>query len=310
MEESSWYHAAPLLNLVEMLAGDFPGVRFSFFSTPRTNKCLFKPDAGGELNIKAYDVWGKAAKGAALLPGREAAMRFVEAMPANYERAVEEAMVAAAWRRKKGDRRIAIAARNKMEIKELVCSHCGKTGHEIEACYKLIGYPEGETLEDDGSSSPAPADHYDDDDNEVMAEEQLDRPQRNGQPEEGGKAVELPAVDPTDRSHVHGRPSSRQKGGTLGDQPTVDSVDRLERHGGPFEGQRDRLQGDEETVDRDDNNGRPSPRQKGGSEEPSQTVDPVDRSTDGGRPSSSRQPTETLGRGQRERRPNDSTLYM
>ncbi|VFQ99596.1 unnamed protein product [Cuscuta campestris] len=69
-------------------------------------------------------------------------------------------------------------------------------------------------------------------------------------------------------------------------------------------GQRDRLQGDEETVDRDDNNGRPSPRQKGGSEEPSQTVDPVDRSTDGGRPSSSQQPTETLGRGQRERRPN------
>ncbi|VFQ60652.1 unnamed protein product [Cuscuta campestris] len=277
-----------------------------------------------------------------------------------------------------------------MEIKELVCSHCGKTGHEVEACYKLIGYPEGwvfrdqagrgrgngrgrgrgtargggrstvtggrgeahavqgeekgpsplpnfedltpeqwndvrhalslsptdnspklsgETLEDDGSSSPAPADHYDDDD-EVMAEEQLDRPQRNGQPEEGGKAAELPAVDPMDCSDVHGRPSSRQKGGTLGDQPTVDSVDRSERHSGPFEGQRDRLQGDAETVDRDDNNGRPSPRQKGGSEEPSKTVDPVDRSTDGDRPSSSQQTTETLGRGQRERRPNDSTLYM
>ncbi|VFQ67793.1 unnamed protein product [Cuscuta campestris] len=176
-----------------------------------------------------------------------------------------------------------------MEIKELVCSHCGKTGHEVEACYKLIGYPKVgysairpekeeltrdmncETLDEDGSSSSTPVDHYND---EVPAEEQLDRPQRNGQPEEGNKAAELQAVDLVDRSDVHGRPSSRQKDGTLGDQPTVDSVDRSERHGGPFEGQRDRLQGDEETVDRDENNGRPSPRQKGSSEEPSQTVDP------------------------------------
>ncbi|VFQ90041.1 unnamed protein product [Cuscuta campestris] len=191
-----------------------------------------------------------------------------------------------------------------MEIKELVCSHCGKTGHEVEACYKLIGYPEGETLDDDGSSSPTPADHYDDDDDEVLAEEQQDRPRRNGQPEEGEKAAELPAVDLVDRSDVHGRLSSRQKNGILGDQPTVDSVDRSERHGGPFVGQKVRLQGDEETVDRDESNGRSSPRQKGGNEEPSQTVDPVDRSTDGGRPSSSQQETETLGRGQRERRPN------
>ncbi|RAL40058.1 hypothetical protein DM860_008198 [Cuscuta australis] len=98
MEKSSWYHAAPLLNLVEMLAGDFPGVRFSFFSTPQSNTCLFKPDADGELNIKAYDMWDEAVKGVALLPGREAAMTFVAAMPANYKRAVEEVMVAVAWR--------------------------------------------------------------------------------------------------------------------------------------------------------------------------------------------------------------------
>ncbi|VFQ99117.1 unnamed protein product [Cuscuta campestris] len=54
MEKSSWYHAIrPLLNLVEMLAGDFPGIGFSFFSTPPSNTSLFKPDAGGERNIKA-----------------------------------------------------------------------------------------------------------------------------------------------------------------------------------------------------------------------------------------------------------------
>ncbi|RAL51751.1 hypothetical protein DM860_010469 [Cuscuta australis] len=84
-------HAAPLLNLVEMIAGDFPGVRFSFFSTPRSNASLFKPSAAGRRNIKAYDVWDGAAEGAALLQERDAAMRFVAVMPGNYERAVEEA---------------------------------------------------------------------------------------------------------------------------------------------------------------------------------------------------------------------------
>ncbi|RAL37350.1 hypothetical protein DM860_000044 [Cuscuta australis] len=87
----------PLLILVKMLAGGFPEIRFSFFSTLRSNTSLFKPDAGGEHNIKAYDVWD----GAALLPGRETSMRCVAVMPANYERAVEEAMVAAARRGKK-----------------------------------------------------------------------------------------------------------------------------------------------------------------------------------------------------------------
>ncbi|VFQ68781.1 unnamed protein product [Cuscuta campestris] len=35
------------------------------------------------------------------------------------------------------------AVKNKMEAKELVCCHCGKGGHDVEGCYKLIGYPEG-----------------------------------------------------------------------------------------------------------------------------------------------------------------------
>ncbi|RAL53777.1 hypothetical protein DM860_004248 [Cuscuta australis] len=83
MEKSSRYHGMPLLNLVE--TGDFPGIRFSFFSTPRSNTSLFKPDAGGEHNIKAYDMWDGAAKGTTLLPGWETAMRFVAAMPARRE---------------------------------------------------------------------------------------------------------------------------------------------------------------------------------------------------------------------------------
>ncbi|VFQ59241.1 unnamed protein product [Cuscuta campestris] len=84
-------HAAPLLNLVEMIAGDFPGVRFSFFSTTRSNASLFKPSASGRRNIKAYDLWDGAAEGAAPLQEQDAAMRFVAVMPGNYERAVEEA---------------------------------------------------------------------------------------------------------------------------------------------------------------------------------------------------------------------------
>ncbi|VFQ75684.1 unnamed protein product [Cuscuta campestris] len=126
------------------------------------------------------------------------------------------------------------AVKNKMDVKELVCTHCGKTGHEVEACYKLIGYPEGEMLDADGSSSSTSIDHFDDDD-EVPEEGQLDRPTRNGRPEEGENAAGQPAVDQVDRSDVHGRPSSRQKDGSLGNQPTVDAVDRSETHGRPLD---------------------------------------------------------------------------
>ncbi|VFQ95260.1 unnamed protein product [Cuscuta campestris] len=249
-----------------------------------------------------------------------------------------------------------------MEVKEVVCSHCGKTGHDIEACYKLIGYPEGwvyrdqagrgrgngrgrgrgaargggrstvaagrstvtggrgevhavqgeekgpsplpnfedltpeqwnavrhalslsptdntpklsgETLNGDGSSSSTPIDHFDDDE-EVPAEEELDRSMRNGRPEEGGNADELQAVDPVDRFDVHGRPASGQKDGSQGDHTTVDAMDRSYTHGRPFEGKKVGPQGDDETVDRDAENGGPSPRQNGGTQDPTQTVDPV-----------------------------------
>ncbi|VFQ88518.1 unnamed protein product [Cuscuta campestris] len=159
------------------------------------------------------------------------------------------------------------AVKNKMEVKELVCSHCGKTGHEVEACYKLIGYPErwvfrdqagrgrgngwgrghgiaqgggqstvaighatvtggrGETSDEDGSNNSSLIDHFNDDD-EMLAEEQLDHSMRNGRPEENNNADGIQAVDLVDRLDVHSRPSERQKDGLLGDQPTVDAVDR------------------------------------------------------------------------------------
>ncbi|VFQ62037.1 unnamed protein product [Cuscuta campestris] len=232
-----------------------------------------------------------------------------------------------------------------MEVKALVCSHFGKKGHDIEACYKLIGYPEGwvyrnqagggrgndqgrgrgavrggersivaagrstvtgrrgevhavqgeekgpsplpnfedltpeqwnavrhalslsptdnsqklsgEMLNEDGASVSSLVDHFGDED-DMTAEEQLNRSMRNGQPEETSEASELQTVDLVDRPAVHGRPSERQKDGPLGVQPTVDVVDRSDNHGRPSEGQKDILQRDDETVDRDEENGRPS----------------------------------------------------
>ncbi|VFQ64132.1 unnamed protein product [Cuscuta campestris] len=161
----------------------------------------------------------------------------------------------------------------------------------------------GEIPDESGSNSSPSIDHFEDDE-EMPVEEQLDRSTRNGRPEETSEAGELQAVDLVDRPDVHGRPSERQKDGPLGVQPTVDVVDRFDDHGRPSEGQKDRLQRDDETVDREEENGRPSLRQKEDAQESFQTVDPKDRSTDGGRPSSPQKAAETLGRGQRERRPN------
>ncbi|VFQ68681.1 unnamed protein product [Cuscuta campestris] len=283
------------------------------------------------------------------------------------------------------------AVKNKMEVKELVCSHCGKTGHEVEGGYKLIGYPEGwvfrdqagrgngrgkgrgtardggrstavagrstvtggrgeahavqreekgpsllpnfedltpkqwnavhhslslspidnspklsgEILNEDGSSSSTSVDHFDDDD-EVPAEDQSDRPTWNGRPEEGDNAAELQAVDLVDRSDCHqGRKMSPWEINQRSTLWTVlrDTVDRLRGRETESRAMKKRSTVMRTTVDR------PQGR-KGGSEEPSQTVDPVDRSTDGGRPSSSQQATETLGRGQQERRPNFSCFGL
>ncbi|VFQ71940.1 unnamed protein product [Cuscuta campestris] len=121
--------------------------------------------------------------------------------------------------------------KNKMEVKELMCSHCGKTGHDIEACYKLIGYLEGwvyrdqagrgngrgrgrgaargEMLNEDGASVSSPVDHFDDED-DMTAEEQLNRSTRNGRPEETSEASELQTVDLVDHPAVHGQPFERQ----------------------------------------------------------------------------------------------------
>ncbi|VFQ80526.1 unnamed protein product [Cuscuta campestris] len=163
----------------------------------------------------------------------------------------------------------------------------------------------GEIPDESGSNSSPLIDHFEDDE-AMPAEEQLDRSTRNGRPEETSEAGELQAVDRVDRPDVHGRPSERQKDGPLGVQPTVDVVYRSDDHGRPSEGQKDRLQRDDETVNREEENGRPSLRQKEDAQESFQTVDPVDRFTDGGRPSSPPKVAETLGRDQRERRPNES----
>ncbi|VFR03471.1 unnamed protein product [Cuscuta campestris] len=161
----------------------------------------------------------------------------------------------------------------------------------------------GEIPDESGSSSSPSIDHFEDDE-EMPAEERLDRSTRNGRPEETSEADKLQTVDLVDCPDDHGRPSERQKDGPLGVQPTVDVVDRSIDHGRPSEGQKDELQRDDETVDREEENGRPSPRQNVRDPEQLQTVDPMDRSTDGGRPSSSEQAMENLGRGQREKRPN------
>ncbi|VFQ89210.1 unnamed protein product [Cuscuta campestris] len=137
---------------------------------------------------------------------------------------------------------------------------------------------EGEMLNEDGASVSSPVDHFGDED-DMTAEEQLNRSTRNGRPEETSEASELQTVDLVDRPAVHGRPSERQKDGPLGVQPTVDVVDRSDNHGRLSEGQKHNLERDDETVDRVEENGRPSLRQKEDAREPLQTVDPVDRST-------------------------------
>ncbi|VFR03504.1 unnamed protein product [Cuscuta campestris] len=155
----------------------------------------------------------------------------------------------------------------------------------------------GEIPDESGSSSSPSIDHFEDDE-EMPAEERLDRSTRNGRSEETSEADKLQTVNLVDRPDDHGRPSERQKDGPLGVQPTVDVVDRSIDHGRPSEGQKDELQRDDETVDREEENGRPSPRQNVRDPERLQTVDPMDPSTDGGRPSSSEQAMENLGRGQ------------
>ncbi|VFQ80780.1 unnamed protein product [Cuscuta campestris] len=134
----------------------------------------------------------------------------------------------------------------------------------------------GETSDEDESSSSPSIDYFEDDE-ETLAEEQLDRFVRNGRPKKSREADRLQTVDLVDRPDIHDRPSERQNDG---------------------------LVGDDQTVDRDVEDGRLSPRQKVSDPEQLQTVDPVDRSTDGDRPSSFQQAVENLGRDRREKRPN------
>ncbi|VFQ82089.1 unnamed protein product [Cuscuta campestris] len=235
------------------------------------------------------------------------------------------------------------AVKNKKEVKELVCSHCGKGGHDVEACYKLIGYPEGWIFRDQagrgrgnnrgrgnfcgpgrgagrstvtGGRSETPREDalrsnsttsYFEDAEELSTRDHLDRSWRNGGPSGNGDAEELQTIDLVDRADDHGRPSEGQNDGPSGEESTVD---RVMEDGRPSSRQKTDAPAQlqmVDPVDRSTDGSRPSLRQK--SDEPAtlQTVDPVDRSTDGGRPSSSQQAVETLGRSQRERRPNHRT---
>ncbi|VFQ87860.1 unnamed protein product [Cuscuta campestris] len=93
----------------------------------------------------------------------------------------------------------------------------------------------GEIPDESGSNSSSSIDYFEDDE-EMPAEDQLDRSTRNGRPEETSEAGELQAVDMVNRPDVHGRPSERQKDEPLGVQPTVDVVDRSDDHGRSSEG--------------------------------------------------------------------------
>ncbi|VFQ62180.1 unnamed protein product [Cuscuta campestris] len=278
-----------------------------------------------------------------------------------------------------------------MEAKEHMCSHCGKGGHDVEGCYKLIGYPEGwifrdqagrgrgnnrgrgnfrgsgrgagrstvgagrstvtggrsevhavqgegpsplpnfedltseqwnaarhalslspvdnsqklsgETPREDASRSNLAIDYFEDAE-ELFTEDHMDRSWRNGRPPGNGDAEGLETVDLVDRAENHGRPSEGQNDGSSGEDSTVD---RVMEDGRPFLRQKPDEPAMPQTVDpvdRSTDGGRPPPRQKPDEPAMLQTVDPVDRFMNGGRPSPSQQQVETLGRSQRERRPN------
>ncbi|VFR03194.1 unnamed protein product [Cuscuta campestris] len=91
----------------------------------------------------------------------------------------------------------------------------------VDLCHSIS---ESETSDEGGSSSSPSIDYFEDDE-EMPAEEQLDRYIRNGRPEKNGEADKVQAVDSVDRLDVHGRPSERQNDGLLGDDQTVNRDD-------------------------------------------------------------------------------------
>ncbi|VFQ79373.1 unnamed protein product [Cuscuta campestris] len=185
-----------------------------------------------------------------------------------------------------------------MEVKEVVCSHCGKGGHEVEACYKLIGYLEGWIFCDQAgrgrgnnrgrgntrgpgrgagqSTAGAGWSTVTGGRGETPKEDAL---RNNPTIDYFEGAEELSTEDHLDRSLRNDRSLGN---GDVEELQTVDPVDRTDDHGRPSEGQYDGSSGDESMVDRVMEDGRPSPRLKLDDPAQLQTVDPVNRSMDGG----------------------------
>ncbi|XP_059636261.1 flavonol 3-O-glucosyltransferase F3GT2-like [Cornus florida] len=90
-------HAAPLLTLVRSLAAACaPNVRFSFFSTAKSNASIFSGSKPSDEfhNIRAYNVWDGMPKGHALATGidpHQQVQFFLMAIPDNFNNAIKEA---------------------------------------------------------------------------------------------------------------------------------------------------------------------------------------------------------------------------
>ncbi|VFQ70890.1 unnamed protein product [Cuscuta campestris] len=166
------------------------------------------------------------------------------------------------------------AVKKKMEVKELVCSHCGKGGNDVEACYKLIGYPEGWIFRDQAgrgrgnncwrgnfrgpgrgagrSTVYAGRSTVTGGQSETPREDAL---RSNSTTSYFEDAEELSTEDHLDRSWRNGGPPEN---GDAEELQTVDLEDRTDDHGRPSEGQNDGPSGEESTVDRVMEDGRPS----------------------------------------------------
>ncbi|KAM7472809.1 hypothetical protein LguiA_010992 [Lonicera macranthoides] len=84
-------HAAPLLHLVRRLATSAPSVRFSFFSTSKSNASIFSSGQYSS-NVRAYDVADGSPEGHIYSGGKEEPVEFfLKAAPESFKKAVKVA---------------------------------------------------------------------------------------------------------------------------------------------------------------------------------------------------------------------------
>ncbi|CAK8564213.1 unnamed protein product [Lathyrus sativus] len=89
-------HAPPLLSFVRRVAGESPGVTFSFFSTEKSNKSLFSGTGNQDEflpNITYYNIHDGLPEGFVQSGSpAEAIHLFIQAMPENFKNAIDVAV--------------------------------------------------------------------------------------------------------------------------------------------------------------------------------------------------------------------------